>query len=459
VDLRLVTWKSYQIDTGTKPKLRIPRGFGRGLLLTFGGFLLLFFGYRALWPTETVSLENPATAVCDVSGKIELGKKWDRCVFSRLLPPAMLREGPREVVWNDDTRHWAAELSFDPDLQRFIQKKLKDYRVDWGGVAVVDPSTGEILALASHSEKGWNDGNLALRATFPAASIFKIVTATAALEENLVERTSTFRYRLRFRRDEGTIRRSDLLKEGGNNEVTVEEAFAKSENKVFGKIGLRIGGPRLLDYAQRFGFNSDIPFEFPADWSKAGSSGGEETDEDEDIVEQARLAAGFQGATLSPLHGAMIAGAVANGGKMMLPHLVRRVTEEGGRDVYRAQPTVWTTPMSEGTSRELRLMMEKTISRGGTAHRGFRKLERDRTLNKLDIGGKTGSLTGKNPPGKNLWFVGYAQGYDRTIAIGIVLVHDRIWRVKPSRLSREIMDFYFTPRPVVQVRAKGPAHG
>jgi cell division protein FtsI/penicillin-binding protein 2 len=412
---------------------------------------------------ESADLGTPVVlnaGPCDVSEKTELGKKWDRCVFSRLLNAVTLREGPSDVIWKEEGRQWAGELSFDQELQRFIQKKLRDYRVDWGGVAVIDPATGEVLALASHSEKKWDNGNLALRATFPAASIFKIVTATAALEENLVQRNSKFKYRIRYRRDEGTIRRSDVMKEGGNNEATVEQAFAKSENKVFGKIGLRIGEPKLLDYARRFGFNLDAPVEFPVDGSKALPSAEETVDEDEDLVEQARLAAGFQGATLSPLHGAMMAAAVANHGKMMLPHVVRRVSDENGREVYRAEPTVWTTPMSEGTSRDLRLMMEKTISRGGTAHKGFRRLERDKVLNRLDIGGKTGSLTGKNPPGKNLWFVGYAQGSDRAIAIGIVLVHDRIWRVKPSQLSREIMNFHFLPKkPVLQARVKGPIRG
>jgi cell division protein FtsI/penicillin-binding protein 2 len=389
-----------------------------------------------------------------------LGKKWDRCVFSRLLSPGTLGEGSREVVWKDESNHWSAELSFDSDLQDFIRKKLREYRVDWGGVAVLDPLSGEVLALASHSEKGWNGGNLALRATFPAASIFKIVTATAAIEENLVDRKSTFKYRIRYRRDEGTIRPSDLLKEGGNNQATVEQAFAKSENKVFGKIGLRVGEPRLLAYAERFGFNVDSPFEFPLDGSRVFPSGEESQDRKSFLLDQARMAAGFQGATLSPLHGAMIAGAVANQGKMMLPHLVRRVRDGEGRDVYRADPSVWTTPMSEETSQDLRLMMEKTISRGGTAHKGFRRLERDKILSRLSIGGKTGSLMGKDPPGKNLWFVGYAQAADRVIALGIVLVHHRIWRVKPSQLSREIMDYYFSPRrSVAATRGKGDFNG
>lgn len=463
-----VGWKSYQKSLKRRKKAGLPKGGLRRICFTLAVFLLGFFGY-GLFSTkssnvELVTLEassaTPVSAeICDLTKEVELGKKWDRCVFSRLLKPEILQNEPQEVIFKNESRSWNAELSIDPELQRFVQKKLRDYRVDWGGVAVMDASTGEVLALASHSEKGRTFRNLGLNAGFPAASIFKIVTAAAALDQNVVERTQSFKYRLRFRRDEDTIRRSDLLKPGGNNVATVEEAFAKSENKIFGKIGSQIGAARLLEYAQRFGFNVTIPLEIPVDMSRAGTSTDEEADEDEDIVEQARLAAGFKGATLSPLHGAMIAAAVVNDGKMMLPFLVRRVSDEEGKEVFSSKPSVWSNPMSEETARELRLMMTKTLLRGGTAHKGFRRLERDPVLGKLDIGGKTGSLTGQNPPGKNLWFVGYARGPKRSIAVAIVLVHGRIWRVKPAQLSREIMNSYFSPKPVLEARVKGSRNG
>ncbi|MFH1262236.1 MAG: penicillin-binding transpeptidase domain-containing protein [Pseudomonadota bacterium] len=425
-----MSWKEYQQRKKSWP-FRIPRGVLLGLLLMAVSIPALLTLYRS----------NP-------DPEIPSALPFDSVELLNALTPEILSQPVTEVTVNHGLKRFRATLSLDTELQRFIQKKLRAYRVDWGGVAVIDSGTGEVLALASHSEKEAGAGPLALRATFPAASIFKIVTATAALDQNLVGRTSSIAYRLRSRRDEGTIRPSDISKPGGNNVATVEQAFAKSENKVFGQLGLRVGGATLLEYAGRFGFNARIPFELAIGVSLAGSSDTEETDEDEDAVDSARMAAGFRGATLSPLHGALIASAVVNGGRMVTPRIVQRVTDDAGTEVYRSGSTVWTRPMSEETARELRLMMAKTIARGGTAHRGFRRLENDRVLGRLDIGGKTGSLTGQNPPGKNLWFVGYAAGPNRSIAIGMVLVHHRIWRVKPAQLSREILDSFFS-RPTL----------
>jgi penicillin-binding protein A len=346
------------------------------------------------------------------------------------------------VHLNGQTR--TAELTLDIGFQRFLSRLLERYRVDWGGVAVVDATTGAVLALGSHSEKEPNGTNLALRATFPAASIFKIVTAAAGIEEGKFERTSEVRFNGRSDR----IRRRDLLGDKGAGSMTITEAFARSANAVFGKVGAReLGGTLLQQYADRFGFNQTIPLDVAIETSLA------QIPSDNPYLE-AQAAAGFTGATLSPLHGALLASAALNGGRIMQPYLVQRLFDQEDHVLYEAVAEEWIQPVGEQTAFELRRMMSRTVTQG-TARRGYRAVERDRTLNNLDLGGKTGSLSGDDPKGRNEWFVGYASSAERKVAIGIVLVSEKYWRVKPSRLSREILDFYFSPRPTLEARVEG----
>jgi len=97
-------------------------------------------------------------------------------------------------------------------------------------------------------------------------------------------------------------------------------------------------------------------------------------------------------------------------------------------------------------------MMATTVTEG-TAHRSFRRLSRDPVLSQLQMGGKTGSLTGTNPPGKTEWFVGYARSNDAQIAVGIVVVNDKYWRVKPAELAKEIFEHGFGPMPILEASA------
>jgi cell division protein FtsI/penicillin-binding protein 2 len=137
---------------------------------------------------------------------------------------------------------------------------------------------------------------------------------------------------------------------------------------------------------------------------------------------------------------------------MMQPYVVNRLFSGSDEMLYEATPAVWLKPLAEETARELRQMMIRTVV-DGTAHKGFRHIYRDRILSKLDIGGKTGSLTGKHPKGWTEWFVGYASSAEQKIAIGVVLVSEDKWRIRPSELSKEIFRYYFSPRPILEANA------
>jgi beta-lactamase class D len=87
-------------------------------------------------------------------------------------------------------------------------------------------------------------------------------------------------------------------------------------------------------------------------------------------------------------------------------------------------------------------MMRETVT-SGTSHASFKTLLRNKKFKGVEIGGKTGSLHGKNPEGKCDWFVGYAISNQKKIALAVITVHENLWRVKSSYLARMAIEKYF----------------
>lgn len=428
-----MNWKDYQ---------DLQAGQGRNRLFT-PLFLALGVIAIAVAAFFASSAKKPGATAQNETLRIAPVAKSQKMSLKGLLTSESLDSPSGEIQIVKDGTTKTIELAIDPDLQSYVTKELRRYRVDWAGAVLMDPATGRVLAMVEHSEKPWEGGHLAMSSTFPAASVFKVITASAALSEGVYQRNSS----IRFSGGMYGIGPRQVLKSSGNNEMTLAAAFAKSANVVFGKIGSQgIGGNALAEYAKRYGFNLQIPFELDAQASHFDATPGEPLDE-------ARLAAGFGPVTLSPLHGAMIAASVLNEGRMMEPYVVQRILGDEGRIEYEAQPAIWQKPLDPVTALEMRKMMMRTITEG-TAHRAFRRVERDRALANLDIGGKTGSLTGKMPAGKNEWFVGYARGAGRQIAIGVVIVSESIWRLKPAELARGVFHRYFSPKSILEASLK-----
>ena len=109
--------------------------------------------------------------------------------------------------------------------------------------------------------------------------------------------------------------------------------------------------------------------------------------------------------------------------------------------LYTAQPHISSTTIDLSTAREMRKLMNETVRRG-TSSRSFRGFFRHE-MTGLDVGGKTGSLTGFDPPGKYDWFIGFADAGERKIAVAALTVHEKLWRVKSSYLARKAFESYF----------------
>jgi len=195
-----------------------------------------------------------------------------------------------------------------------------------------------------------------------------------------------------------------------------------------------LGAETLRDYAGRFAFNRyDLLTDMPIDLGRS--------DVETDQWVLAEVASGWtQRNTLSPVHGAMLASAVAGDGRIPVPYTVSRLTNEYGWPVYVGEPRHLPRAVAPDTVKQMRVLMRETVRRG-SARRPFRGFEGDG----VEVGGKTGSLSGSRPKGRNEWFVGYAKRGDERIAFASLTVSKEKWRVKPAYVARRFIEEYFEP--------------
>jgi penicillin-binding protein A len=337
-----------------------------------------------------------------------------------------------------DGKSYNLHLTIDKDLQEKIEDVYQRYDPSYAAFVAMDPETGKILAMVDYSSEE-KSGNLALKATYPAASVFKVVTSTAALNDGKVRPNAIFPVNGRF----GTLYKRNLkdVVNRWTRFITIEEAFAKSVNTVFGRIAMtRVGPSALQKYANAYGFNQHIDFDMPIEMGQAVIP----TDDDFGLAESGSGYTTKQ--TLNPVQGAMIASAVVNGGHIPAPFLVDEASNQTGEKVYEfeANPDLFH-PMDQETAKSLSLIMESTVTRG-TARREFRDYNHHPILSKLFIGGKTGSFTGTEPAGKYDWFVGFAQSSadpHKKIAFASMIVNRKYWKVKSYHVAREAILQHF----------------
>ncbi|MCX5909726.1 MAG: penicillin-binding transpeptidase domain-containing protein [Deltaproteobacteria bacterium] len=142
--------------------------------------------------------------------------------------------------------------------------------------------------------------------------------------------------------------------------MSFDEALGKSNNVVFGRVASHlVGSETLKRVSEAFGFNQPLLFDFPLDMSRATIPDG--------FYELARCGAGFGEVTLNPLHAAMIAGCIANGGVMMKPYLTEEIFDQSGKRVYQAKAEVVAQPIGSQTAMELSRMMLRTVEDGTAA--------------------------------------------------------------------------------------------
>lgn len=354
--------------------------------------------------------------------------------------PATLRNEKDTVLWKK--RKVIRHFSLDSSLVRLGDAYFKQYTPLYGAVVILQPRTGRVLALNSYSnpnnDKSENNklkGYLFASAQVPAASLAKLITATTAIE---VARY-TPRTLIEFNGDRKTLYSKQLQRNIDKKQsLMLREAFAYSVNPVFGRLGLfTLGSNNIYNYAQRYGFNTKIPFELPIEESYFKKPEGD--------VELAELASGFNESTkVSPMLGALMAGAVSNRGVMIAPTLVDSIVDlVSDETVYRRKATLWRRAATERTATQLIPLMED-VAKYGTAKDDFKNIKNSPRFNSFLYGGKTGSKEMEGYGNAN-WFIGFLKDSTdakKDIACGIFLIHPPKWKVKSAFIGAEMMRNY-----------------
>jgi cell division protein FtsI/penicillin-binding protein 2 len=335
------------------------------------------------------------------------------------------------------TKQFRVETTLDPVLQAYLLAKIDRRHLDSIGIVAVEPPSGRILAMVG--EDSQNSGsNPCTEIHYPAASVFKIVSAAAAVEKCGFEPDS----QVSFRGARHTLYRSQLKKGPSRLETvtTFRKAFAQSVNPFFGRIGIQlIGKQALASYAEAFGFNYAWPLEIDCVASRFTIS--------EVPYQWAELASGFNRQTsLTPLHGALLAAVVANGGQLMEPMLVDRITDVNNQAqaIYRGRPQSIGRAVTPATAIQLAELMETTIQ-SGTARKTFRGYKRHKALAGLEIGGKTGTIDTATRSARIDWFVGYAaqRPQGAQIALAVVVGHKDFIGTRAAQYGRWLIEKYY----------------
>ncbi len=327
--------------------------------------------------------------------------------------------------------------TLDPVLQKESDSLLKKYKPDYGAVFMLDAQTGRVLAMSSFQKSDPRAPNLNLRATFPAASIFKVITAATAVDYAGIDPS----HRIAFNGGNYTLYKRNVLSETINRWtrfISLKDAFARSINTAFGRLTLESLEPKVLsDYAQKFMFNTPLLTDFPVEQSTAQIPA-------EKGFELTQAASGYNRFnTLSPVHGAMIASAIVNDGKMVQPYLVEELKDSNDKVVFKAQSLFESPAISAQSAEKVREMMEQTVL-SGTSRKAFRRIMREKRFQEIEMGGKTGHFTGLNPKGRTDWFVGYASdGENNKVAIATITVNIQKWTVKSSALAEMMFRKHF----------------
>ena len=352
------------------------------------------------------------------------------------VKPETIRLAGRHYV-ADLTDGGHAELTLDPRLQTSTDEVLRAFQIPYGGAVVVSIPDGRVLAMVGRSaaDPRLGPADLALRPWAPAASVFKVVSATALVESGLSGATRTC-----YHGGVSAVLPDNLVDIPAIDHRCDTLAFGvgKSQNAIIAKLVSRhLTADGLLREGRSFGFDEVIPFDLPVEASHL--------DVPADHLEFARAAAGFWHSTLSPLHGALLAATIANRGDMPSPTLIDSAVDGTGHPVQ--LPVAAPRHVANAAAAtEVGRMMELT-TRIGTAKATFRNKRGQRYL-PIEVAGKTGTLaaeTDRGPIGYS-WFVGYAPAEHPTIAFAVVLGNSPTWRIKATYVGRHIVTEYLAEK-------------
>jgi beta-lactamase class D len=372
-DVALVAWTPEFVMPGLRKGEEVRRRSGaaprRGSILAAGGTLL--------------NSDPLGASIAGTAGNKPTG--LERIYNDRLggRRSSSLRFGDRTIAKIDGKQgrsiHTTIRLGLTRTAQNALGSKL-------GGIAVIKPSDGSVLALAG----------LAVSAPQPPGSSFKIITAAAALQEGVAKPSSSYPVR-QFATLSGVKLRNASDEECGGS---LTSSFAHSCNSVFGPIGAKLGAKKLVAAAERFGFNElpDLPAAKPNSIPKAADL--------KDSIAVGASAIGQNKDLATPLGMASVAATIANGGVRIKPWVT------GGRNPRKRA-------VSAKVAGQVRDMMIAVVQ-GGTGSAA--------AIPGIQVAGKTGTAElvstadiAQNAKNTTAWFVAFAPANKPRVAVAVML--------------------------------------
>jgi peptidoglycan glycosyltransferase len=335
-----------------------------------------------------------------------------------------------------------------PALQRAARNALGDRL---GAVVAVDPRDGDVLAMWStpgydpqplstgtgaEMQAAWDELtsdpekpllSKAFQELYLPGSTFKLVTATAALQDGYTPRTLIANpHVLDLPTTEDDLQNfGNSLCAGGVAKVTLERAFQSSCNVPFGVLGLDLGADKLSSQAFEWGLcptfppalttceDPAVPFVLPFENGRFP----EPDYFDQRVPALAYSAVGLDNDLYNPLHLALITAGIADGGTMHVPRLVTEVRDPTGEAVAEFEPEVFGRPISAQTAVQMRHMMQLVVD-GGTGSAAA-------LPGCAVVAGKTGTATNGEDVPPNAWFTAFAPAGDTdtpTIAVAVIVL-------------------------------------
>ncbi|MBI5286309.1 MAG: penicillin-binding protein 2 [Deltaproteobacteria bacterium] len=363
-------------------------------------------------------------------------------------------------------------LTIDLDTQLAARMSMQD---KVGAVVAMDPQNGRILTLLSNpsfdpnlfatgiGKEDWVElttnpfhplENKAIQGLYPPASLYKVITAAAALEEGIITpRTKiysgpTFRFGNREFRD---------WKEEGHGVLDVHRAIVESADTFFYQVGLKVGIDRLAYYAKGFGLGKRTGIGLPHEkaglvptsrWKKEAY--GVKWYEGETV--SAAVGQGYLQVT--PLQMVTAYAAIANRGRLFLPHIVDRVETLDGETAWRSKPQeIGRLPLSRETIDVLKKALWGVVNEEGGTGRIVK-------IEGVDVAGKTGTAQvvrlKENAPRRkpheipyeqrdHAWFVGFAPADNPKIVLAILVEHGGFGASAAAPVAREVIKAYLSP--------------
>lgn len=320
--------------------------------------------------------------------------------------------------------------TLDAALQRSAERLLRAAKPVEGAIVAIEPRSGRVLVFAALT--GGSAIDLLTQARLPAASLFKVVTATALFETTSLSP-----------QDEVCInggahgierRHLDPARGPGTECGPFAWALGHSKNAVFAQLAThRLTRDDLRSTAEKLGFNAKLSLDDGAQEAELGRLNVPYND-----LEFARTAAGFQSSSLSPIGAAYLMTVIARGGSPVPLRL-----HEPAPDALPTVSPQSASLLSARTAQRLTRMLEVTVETG-TSRVAFTSDSGKRYLPGIRVAGKTGTLRpGQGQDSMTSWFVGFAPSRSPEVVVSVMLVNGHTYRRKANELARDLLRSYF----------------